>query len=370
MQQPALTPQQQAIQEVRTRYEHGDLSFDRFEYALNALLQAQTPEECQAIVQELPSSPITALDVVTPAAAPALANVPRRVHMLNVLGELKRTRRPWKMGQRTTVWMGIGALKLDLSLATLPPSSLLEVYSLIGEAKIYVPRNIHVTVRQFALLGENKALGEERNGIFTLLNEEEFPAEGPDAATAPHLTIHQMMLIGSAQVIYAGGQANLWNRVGARLSGLGINVLSGLGVDLRGVNLSGTHLEGVDLSGKNLEGARLVGSNLRDINLRGANLSGANLMGSNLEDANLSQADLSGANLSGCNLRDADLRGANLKGAKVVGANLNGANVTGVNLDQANLRGTNLQQAIVDMPDPGSLEQGAFVPPTLSQPQA
>ncbi len=350
MQQPALTPQQQAIQEVRTRYEHGDLSFDRFEYALNALLQAQTPAECQAIVQELPSSPITALDVVTPSAAPALSSVPRRLNMVNFIGELKRTRRPWKMGQRTTVWMGIGALKLDLSLAALPPNGLLEVYALIGEAKIYVPRNIHITVRQFALIGENKALGEERNGIFTLLNEEEFPAEGPEATSAPHLTIHTMLLIGSVQVIYTGGTTSLWSRVGARLSGLGINVLSGLGVNLRGIDLRGANLEGVDLSGKNLEGAKLVGANMSRADLHGANLSGADLLGANLEDANL--------------------RGADLSRARLVGVNLNGANVSGANLDQANLRGTNLQQAIIDTQSFGSLEQGAFVPPTLPQPQS
>ena len=371
MQLPALSPQQQAIQEVRSRYERGDLSFERFEYALNALLQAETPEEYTAIVQELPASPLTALEPLTPPAAPGLPTPSRHLTMLNVVGELKRTRRPWKMGQRTTVWMGLGALKLDLGLATIPPNSLLEVYSLIGEAKVYVPRHIHVTVRQFTLIGENKALGEERNGIFALLNEEEFPAEGPDAASAPHLTIHMMMLIGSVQVIYSGGQRNLLSRIGARLGGLGIGVLGGLGVDLRGVNLSGSNLEGADLSGKNLEGARLVGSNLRGVDLHGPNLSGANLSGSDLKDANLSGANLSQANLSGSSLGDADLSEANLQGAKVVGSNLNGANLSGANLSGANFRGSNLQQAlaIVDQRS-GIFEEGAVVPPTLPQPQS
>jgi hypothetical protein len=288
MQQPALTPQQEAINDVRRRYEQGSLTFEQFEYALNALIQAQTPEECRGIVQELSSSANTALDALPPSQSmPAPTSVPRQVRLLNVIGELKRMRRPWKMGRRTTVWMGIGALKLDLRTSTIPQQALLEVYSLIGEAKIYVPRNVHVTVRQFTLIGENKALGEERNGIFTLLEEEKFPAEGPDAATAPHLIIHQMMLIGSAQIIPAGGPGSLFSGLGARLQGLG--------PDLRGIDLRGANLEGADLSGKNLEGAKLLGANLSRADLHGANLHGANLLGANLEEANLSGADLSNA---------------------------------------------------------------------------
>lgn len=342
MQQPALPAQQAAIRDIRTRYERGDLPFERFEYALNALIQAQTPAECQAILAELPSSPITALDAPTSSSPPVLANLPRHVQMLNIIGELKRTRRPWKMGQHTKVYMGIGALKLDLSLATMPPQSVLEVYALIGEAKIYVPRNIHVTVRQFNLIGENKALGEERNGIFTLLDEEEFPAQGPDAANAPHLYIHMMMLIGSAKVMYAGGGT------AAVLSRYGIN-LAEPGVSLRGINLAGASLEHADFSGKDLEGAKLLGANLSGASFHGANLSRANLLGANLEDA-----DLSGANLS-----DAKLLGANLNGANLGGANLNGANLRGANLDNAilfNTQGTN------------SLGPGASAPPSLPQP--
>ncbi len=337
MQQPALTPQQEAIQQIRTRYEQGDISFDRFEYALNALIQAQTPEECQAIVQELPASPAAALDMPPASSAPSVVRLPRQVQILNIIGELKRLRRPWKLGQRTRVIMGIGALKLDLGLATMPPQALLEVYSLIGEAKIYVPRNIHVTVRQFTLIGENKALGEERNGIFTLLDEDEFPAEGPEAATAPHLIIHQMMLIGSAQIIRSGLEG--------RFSGLGAR-LSGLGADLRGIDLRGANLEGADFSGKNLKGAQLTGANLRGADFHGAILSGAILTGANLEDANLSAADLSGA--------------------KLFGANLNGANLTGASLGGANLRGTNLEGVVVfGGPSPNGLNQGASASPSL-----
>ncbi len=341
MQQPVVTSQQEAIQEVRTYYERGLLTFEQFEYALNALIQAQTPEACQGIVQELAAAANAARDVLMPSM-PAPTGVPRQVRLFNFIGELKRMRRPWKLGQRTRVLMGIGALKLDLRLAVIPPQALLEVYSLIGEAKIYVPRTIHVTVRQFTLIGENKALGEERNGIFALLDEEEFPAEGPDATSAPHLTIHQIMLIGSAQIIPSGGPGSLFSGLGARLSGLG--------ADLRGIDLRGANLEGADLSGKNLEGAKLTGANLRGADLHGANLSRANLLGANLEDTNLSGADLSDA--------------------KLVGANLSGANLTGARLGGVNLRGANFEGVVVfDNQGLSGLEPGALPSPSLPQPR-
>src|SRR5215469_10109647 len=100
-QPPALTPQQEAIREVRTRYEQGILTFDQFEYALNALLQAETPEQCRAIVAELPSSlPGSALDVAMLQPAPAMPQaprVPRSRWMVAFMGGVQRMSRPWKL---------------------------------------------------------------------------------------------------------------------------------------------------------------------------------------------------------------------------------------------------------------------------------
>src|SRR5690348_8298781 len=103
MQQPALTPQQEAIREVRARYERGDIPFERFEYALNALLAAKTPDECRTIVQELPATPLdplAALEALSPPpAAPArpASKLPARRWMWTILGEFKRLKRPWRM---------------------------------------------------------------------------------------------------------------------------------------------------------------------------------------------------------------------------------------------------------------------------------
>ncbi len=203
MQQPALTPQQEAIQEVRSRYERGILTFEQFEYALNALLQAETPEQCRAIVQELPATtPTSALAMPAQPRAPA---APPAERIVGVMGELKRMRHPWRLSQHTRVLMWLGQVKLDLSLATLPQNGVLEVFVPVGEAVIYVPREVHVTVRASALIGEAKVLGEERNGIFVLLNEEVFPAQGVPNASAPHLEIRLKTWMGSVKVIRVDG---------------------------------------------------------------------------------------------------------------------------------------------------------------------
>src|SRR5262249_14407247 len=157
MQKPALTPQQEAIREVRARYERGDITFDRFEYALSALLAAQSPDECRAIVQELPISPLAVLDGLNAPPAPKL---PGRRWLVGIIGEFKRLKRPWRMGHRTTAVVGIGELELDISLASMPAHSVLDVYALIGEVKLYVPSSLHVSVHTFTMIGEANAFGE------------------------------------------------------------------------------------------------------------------------------------------------------------------------------------------------------------------
>src|SRR5690348_14281689 len=134
-QPPALTPQQEAIRQVRQRYEQGDLSFDRFEYALNALLAAQTPEECQAIVQELPSSPMSALDALSQPAMPAMPSTPGRTRWwVAFMGGFQRLSRPWRMTEQTMGVMIMGGVEVDLSLAALPHQGVIRLFVLMGGA--------------------------------------------------------------------------------------------------------------------------------------------------------------------------------------------------------------------------------------------
>lgn len=203
-QQPALTPQQESIREVRARYEQGILTFDQFEYALNALLQAQTPEQCQAIVQELPSSlPSTALDVAAPQPLPSVPvapRVPRSRWMVAIMGGVQRMRRPWRLAEQTHMVMLMGGAELDLNLAALPQNGFIRIIAVMGGAKLYVPRSVDVSVHGLLVLGGINALGEQNGGIISFANEESQGVAGPSGVES-HLTIQVFTLMGGVEVV-------------------------------------------------------------------------------------------------------------------------------------------------------------------------
>ncbi len=209
-QPPALTPQQEAIRQVRERYEQGDLSFDRFEYALNALLQAQTPEECQAIVQELPSSPVSALDALAPQ--PALPSVPapqgRTRWWVAFMGGIQRLTRPWKLAERTIGIAVMGGIEVDLSLAALPREGVIHLFTVMGGAKLFVPRSVDVSVQSFVMLGGVNALGESNGGIISFSHEESHAVRA-SAAPVPQLEIQVFGLMGGVEVIQVDGPVAL-----------------------------------------------------------------------------------------------------------------------------------------------------------------
>ena len=205
-QPPALSPQQEAIRQVRERYERGDLTFDRFEYALNALLQAQTPEECQAIVQELPSSPASALDVMTSQAAmPAMPSSSGRTRWwVAFMGGFQRLSRPWKMTEQTMGIMVMGGIEVDLSLAALPRQGVIRLFVLMGGAKLYVPRSVDVSVQSAILLGGVNALGESSGGIISFSHEESQALRNP-GSTIPQLEIQVFGAMGGVEVVQVDG---------------------------------------------------------------------------------------------------------------------------------------------------------------------
>jgi uncharacterized protein YjbI with pentapeptide repeats len=125
-------------------------------------------------------------------------------------------------------------------------------------------------------------------------------------------------------------------------------VISLVGADLSGINLSLADLRGVDWGGIDLSGAILMGTDLRDANLSFADLSGATVSG-RLGGADLTHTDLSGATLGGY-LGNAKLYQADLTGAKLRDPDLSGANlflvegVTNEDLEQqaASLKGATM----------------------------
>jgi uncharacterized protein YjbI with pentapeptide repeats len=102
---------------------------------------------------------------------------------------------------------------------------------------------------------------------------------------------------------------------------LGLQMIEGVRLDLRGARLEKAdlreaQLEGSTLSEAHLEGTDLSGAELKDTALIGASLEGAGLYLANLKEANLSEAHLEGSNLGLAQLEGADLRWAHLEGVK------------------------------------------------------
>ncbi len=200
MQQSALTPQQAAIQELHGRFERGELAFEDFEKALSQVLQAQSPEECWEVLHSLPTPPIQSFGALEiPSARPVVPTSPSE-WIVSLIGEVKRIRHPWRMGQQTTAMMLIGEVELDLSMAALPQQGTLQVNMLIGEVKIYVPRSVQVLVRTTAVIGEVNALGQKAEGIIAHSQADNYHTSMSDSTT-PHLEIQVNLLIGEVKVV-------------------------------------------------------------------------------------------------------------------------------------------------------------------------
>jgi hypothetical protein len=203
MQSQTVDAQRAAIGEVRVRFERGEIAFDAFQRAMDALLLAQTPDECQAILAALPPSPGASLAALDPAPA-APTPVPSASGwkwMFAFLGEAKRMRRPWKLAAQTLATALVGEVKLDLSLAALPRRATIRAAAIVGEVTLYVPRSAHVRVHGLALVGEVNALGERSGGIVSFAGEE----HTPDGPAECDLEIEAVALVGEVKIVLVDG---------------------------------------------------------------------------------------------------------------------------------------------------------------------
>lgn len=115
-------------------------------------------------------------------------------------------------------------------------------------------------------------------------------------------------------------------------------VLTLIGDDLEGYQLSGLQWPRADLHGRclkaaDLRDAQLPGSSLADADLRASILRRANLQNADLRRADLTGADLQHVNLRGADLREACLREADLDHAVLIAADLRNADLTDARLD-------------------------------------
>jgi hypothetical protein len=203
MGQTSLPAQQSAIKDVRARYERGEIPFEMFRRALDALVLARNTDECEAILAELPApgdSPTTALDAPIIAEPDPLAE-PRATRIVAFMSQAKKVRRSWRLAPSTEAIAFMGEVTLDLNLAELPPQAHLRVTAVMGTIIIYAPRSASIAVRSTVLLSGVNALGEYTGGVVTFGHEE----HTPPAPTAPQIEIEAFALMSNIKVVLTDG---------------------------------------------------------------------------------------------------------------------------------------------------------------------
>lgn len=181
---PLVAAQRNAIQQIRGRYERGELPFEAFRESLDAITKATSPEECVAILRDLPPAPLAVLAALEPR--PALQPMPARGvmpiqpnaetrHISAFMSETRKTRNTWTLTPKTQVRAMMGAITLDLRKAQLPEYAYLKLKATMGEVVLYVPDDVEVVVRASAIMGEVQALNESLEGVIASGHEEYTP---------------------------------------------------------------------------------------------------------------------------------------------------------------------------------------------------
>lgn len=80
-----------------------------------------------------------------------------RSTLVSVIGDIRRRGR-WSLRARTTAWLLIGDVELDLrgALITADDEITIAVYSVIGDVEVIAPEGVEVELSGFALLGDRK----------------------------------------------------------------------------------------------------------------------------------------------------------------------------------------------------------------------
>jgi Cell wall-active antibiotics response 4TMS YvqF len=207
MEPAAVAAQRAAIAEVRARYERGELAYDAFRRALDALVLARDAGECQAVLDALPTEHTGMLAALEPSPVPAPvmadSSAPQHKTIVAFMGQTKKLRRPWRLAPSTKMWAFMGEVKLDLGIAELPPRATMRITAIMATVVIYVPSNVRVSVRSTALLSDTNALGGEgTSGVVAFGREEHAPAGEP----AAELEIEVFALMSNVKVLLADGR--------------------------------------------------------------------------------------------------------------------------------------------------------------------
>lgn len=153
-----------AIEELRERYARGGLPLEEFRRLMGTLMVTTDPAECQAILNQLPPEPPSALSVPLAHHGSASYSPVRRISAW--FGEVDRSGDLWELGPETEVSAVFGSVRLDVRMARLTEGeNVLRVSALFGEVTIIVPQGLRIYVESQARFGEVSVPGHNIGGI-------------------------------------------------------------------------------------------------------------------------------------------------------------------------------------------------------------
>jgi len=193
-----LAAQRVAIQDLRSRFERGDLPIETFRETLDAVVLARDADECQSLMSQLPIAPLSVLDALEPASVALVTPVYPHRRIVAFMSTIKKMRRPWRLAPLTRVVAFMGDVQLDLSKAELPPRARMRVYAIMGSTRILAPKDVRVTVRSTALLGDVNAMGESVSGVVAFGHEEHEP--DAELIMRAQIEIEAFTLMGNVHV--------------------------------------------------------------------------------------------------------------------------------------------------------------------------
>lgn len=161
---------QDAIERLTQAFSTDAIGMEEYERRASEASAATTVPELERLTFDLPAP---ARPAARPKAEPYAGRTPSRTRDASLVGRPSLTtgcvmgdrvlNGNWLSSDRVSSFTVMGSTRLDFSEVDLPPGPIkLEVFTLMGETKIFVPPDLPVRLDAFVFMGESKA-GREVN---------------------------------------------------------------------------------------------------------------------------------------------------------------------------------------------------------------
>jgi hypothetical protein len=151
---------EQIVQVLSVHFASGNLDMDVLEERLAAVYRAQSLQELERLIDDLPALPAS----VDPGSSPQLApteSLPPRGVLVAVMGGTAR-RGSWAVPRHLKVFAFMGGVELDLREATFAPGvTNIECFAMMGGVDITVPPGVRVEAMGAGIMGGFEATGGE-----------------------------------------------------------------------------------------------------------------------------------------------------------------------------------------------------------------